>query len=84
MATRGAVYKSAGTAGQDANSRFTGDGEAKFHNNCHCTISPVFGAFEPSAHVRQWQADWQRLKDEHGAVSMLLWRQFMEGRIPTK
>lgn len=84
MATRGAVYKSAGTAGENANSRFKGDGLAKFHDNCHCTISPVFGAFEASAHVRQWQADWQRLKDEHGGVSMLLWRQFMEGRIPTK
>jgi hypothetical protein len=48
MASRGAVYKSADTAGRDANQRFTGSGRFKFHNNCHCTAVPVFGTYELS------------------------------------
>lgn len=38
------VYKTRGTAGAQANQNFTGSGEAKFHNNCHCLIVPIFDA----------------------------------------
>jgi hypothetical protein len=41
---RPGVYKSRGTAGGFANDDFTGSGIAKFHNNCHCVIEPVFSA----------------------------------------
>lgn len=41
---RPGVYKSRGTAGAIADKNFTGSGEAKFHNNCHCVIEPVFSA----------------------------------------
>jgi hypothetical protein len=48
MASRGAVYKSADTAGRDANQRFTGTGRFKFHNNCSCVAVPIFGTYELS------------------------------------
>jgi hypothetical protein len=41
---RPGVYKTRGTAGVLANENFTGSGAAKFHNNCHCVIEPVFSA----------------------------------------
>lgn len=54
MATRGAVYKDQGAAGRDANSKFVGAGNFKFHNNCHCTIQPLFGRiYEPPEHIRE-------------------------------
>ncbi|GAA2108141.1 Hint domain-containing protein [Streptomyces synnematoformans] len=34
LASRGPVYKSAGTAGRDQNARFEGDGEFKYHDHC--------------------------------------------------
>jgi hypothetical protein len=64
MASRGMVYKTAGTAGQDANERFSGDASvAKFHNDCHCAIIPVFRGqrFELSPHA----AEWDRLYREY-------------------
>lgn len=49
-AGRPGVYKTRGTAGGNADEWFTGSGAAKFHNNCHCVVEPVFSAdhqFEP-------------------------------------
>lgn len=66
MASRGMVYKSAGAAGRDANDRFSGDASvAKFHDNCHCGIIPVFRGqrFELSAHAQEWD----RLYREYAA-----------------
>lgn len=66
MASRGMVYKSAGTAGRDANDRFSGDASvAKFHDDCHCGIIPVFRGqrFELSAHAQEWD----RLYREYAA-----------------
>lgn len=55
------VYKSRGSAGASVNDKFTGDGEAKFHNNCHCVIEPVFA---PATSLPDWLADMERLYDE--------------------
>ncbi|MFF5642943.1 VG15 protein [[Kitasatospora] papulosa] len=66
MASRGMVYKSAGTAGRDANDKFSGDASvAKFHDDCHCGIIPVFRGqrFELSAHAQEWD----RLYREYAA-----------------
>lgn len=79
LASRGAVYKDEHTAGRDANESFTGSGDFKFHNNCHCVAVPVFGTYELPANARQWAADWQRLKEQHGGVSLALWRAHFEG-----
>lgn len=42
LISRGAVYKSANTAGRDANDRFIGDGMFKFHDSCGCTVLPIY------------------------------------------
>jgi hypothetical protein len=66
MASRGMVYKTAGAAGRDANELFSGDASvAKYHNDCHCAIIPVFRGqqFELSAHAREWD----RLYREYAA-----------------
>lgn len=74
LAGRGAVYKSARSAGEGND----------FHNHDKCVVVPVFGEYEPTAHARQWAADWQRLKDLNGGhLSMTEWRQFFEERLPT-
>lgn len=71
LASRGSVYKTAYDAGENH----------AFHNSCHCQVVPVFGQYEMSAQARQWSADWNRLREEHGSVSLLMWRQFHEGRV---
>lgn len=66
MASRGMVYKSEGSAGRDANDLFTGDASvAKYHDNCHCQIIPVFRGqrFELSPQA----ARWDRLYQEYAA-----------------
>lgn len=81
LASRFAVYKSEQTAGRSANEKFIGEGEFKFHNHCHCIAVPVFNVYEPTAHARQWHADWYALKKELGhAPSLNQWRQHFEGR----
>jgi hypothetical protein len=79
MAARGAVYKSEGAAGGDANARFTGEGEFKFHNNCHCIAVPVFGVYEKPADARGWNRQYHDLKRDLGrAPSLLEWRNAFE------
>lgn len=83
LAGRGAVYKSGQTAGRAANDKFVGEGEGefKYHNHCHCIAVPVFGVYEPTAHARQWHADWYTLKRALGySPSLNQWRQFHEDR----
>lgn len=58
MASRGFSYKTAESAGRDANSQFTGDvSVVKFHDNCHCAIVPVFRGqrFQLSPHAAEWE-----------------------------
>lgn len=77
LATRGAVYKSEATASFQAHRRYpNGTG-----GDCRCHAEPVFNAYEPTAQIRQWQADHARLKDEHdGHLSLIDWRRAFEGR----
>lgn len=55
------VYKSRGTAGEDGDFLFDGPGTAKFHNNCHCVVEPVFS---PAEALPDWLADMERLYDD--------------------
>lgn len=53
------VYKSRSLASGTAFIReFAGDGTAKFHNNCHCVVEPVFSPVEKLA---PWLEDMRRL-----------------------
>lgn len=51
---RGAVYKSANTAGRYANRRFKGPGEYKFHNHCGCGIEILYSEWEPTPNESLW------------------------------
>ncbi|MFF3324962.1 hypothetical protein [Streptomyces sp. NPDC002889] len=77
MASRGAVYKNAQTAGREANERFTGDASVvKFHDNCHCTIIPVFRgqAFELSPHAAEWDRLYREYAQGHSGDQLRLFR----------
>lgn len=77
MASRGAVYKNAQTAGRDADEKFSGDASVvKFHNNCHCTIVPVFRGqrFELSPHAAEWDRLYQEYAAGHPGDQLRLFR----------
>lgn len=84
LASRGAVYKDEHTAGRTANAKFVGEGEFKFHNNCHCTAVPVFGTYEKTAEARAWTRQWHDLRRDLGrSPSLLEWRRHFESRTTT-
>ena len=69
LAARGAVYRSRQTA------------EFQAHGHCRCQPVPVFGAYEPTAQVREWQALWESsTRGKSGAAARLAFRQALEGR----
>jgi hypothetical protein len=77
MATRGAVYKNAQTAGREADERFTGAASVvKFHDNCHCTIIPVFRGqrFELSEHAAEWDRLYREYAQGHSGDQLRLFR----------
>jgi len=78
MASRGAVYKNARTAGRDANDRFSGDASVvKFHDNCHCGIVPVFRGqrFELSPQAAGWDRIYREYAQGHPGDQLRLFRQ---------
>lgn len=70
LATRGAAYKTEQTA------------DFKSHDHCRCHAEPIFTAYEPSAQVRQWQADYAKAtRGVRGSNNQrIAWRQAFEGR----
>jgi hypothetical protein len=77
MASRGSVYKTAGSAGRDANDRFSGDASVvKFHDNCHCAIVPVFRGqrFELSPHAAEWDRIYREYAQDHPGDQLRLFR----------
>lgn len=77
MASRGAVYKNTQTAGREADERFAGDASVvKFHNNCHCTIIPVFRGqqFELSPHAAEWDRLYREYAQGHSGDQLRLFR----------
>ncbi|MFF8784833.1 hypothetical protein [Streptomyces sp. NPDC015125] len=77
MAARGMVFKTAESAGREANERFTGDASVvKFHNDCHCTIIPVFRGqrFELSPHAAEWDRIYREYAAGHPGDQLRLFR----------
>lgn len=77
MSSRGATYRSAGTAGREANERFEGDtGEAKFHNWCRCVVIPVYRgqSFELSPKAREWDRIYREFAQGHPGQQLRLFR----------
>lgn len=59
LAQRGAVYRSESS------------GDFLSHNNCRCFAVPVFGTWQPSAQVQEWQQLYKEsTKGVHGARKM--------------
>ncbi|MGW4223030.1 VG15 protein [Streptomyces bauhiniae] len=75
-ASRGLVYRSAGTAGQDANDRFRGDGVAKYHDGCHCMIITAFKGqrFQLSPHAAEWDRIYREYAQGHPGDQLRLFR----------
>lgn len=77
MASRGAIYKTADSAGREANELFTGDASVvKFHNDCHCAIIPVFRGqrFELSPHAAEWDRIYREYAAGHPGDQLRLFR----------
>jgi hypothetical protein len=73
LATRGAVYRSEGTA------------DFKSHDNCRCHVEPVFTAYEPPARVREAEALWvSSTRGKSGNAARIAFRQAVEGRTPAQ
>ena len=74
LATRGAVYRSESS------------GDFASHNNCRCFAVPVFGTWEPSAEVAEWQQLYKEsTRGVHGARRMRkAFRDAYEARSKTK
>lgn len=68
MASRGVVYKNERTAGRTANSRFTGEGEFKFHNDCGCSAAPAFSKDQELPELSQTAARIYRERGEGPAL----------------
>jgi len=54
---RGAIYQNEQTAGRNADARFTGSGQFKFHNNCGCSVAPMFSRDQGMPEVNQQAAE---------------------------
>ena len=55
--------------------------EFQAHDNCRCSVEPVWNAYEPSAHLRQMQKVWvDSTKGRSGADARAAFRQALEGR----
>lgn len=70
LASRGAVYQTAGTAGREANDRFAGEGLFKFHDDCGCSILPIFSrtdfmSDEASRYRAIWDATYGKTGKTH-------------------
>lgn len=76
MASRGATYHTAGTAGREANELFEGEGRAKFHNWCRCTIVPVFRGqrFQLSPHAQEWADLYTGHAQGHSGAQLQIFR----------
>lgn len=76
LLSRGAVYKSAVTAGD---SRFGGE---KYHDHCGCQAVPVFDPETPLLdRADELYADWKRITAGHsGKDAVNVWRRWWEGR----
>jgi hypothetical protein len=82
MCSRGAVYKTRGTAGADGSRRFVGEGAFKFHDGCDCGIEPVFRGqvYEPSERVQQWERLYEdSTGDVDGKEKLRAFRRAFEG-----
>ena len=84
MASRGAVYHSAETAGKERNSHFIGDGDFKWHDHCGCAAVPVWDPDDPHlVHADELYDQWVKVTAGHsGPAAVNAWRRHWENKDP--
>ena len=82
LASRGAVYRSAETAGRGKNARFDGEGLFKWHDHCGCTAVPVFHDDDPLLdRADDLYEQWLRETEGYsGKNARTAWRRYWENR----
>lgn len=82
LASRGAVYHSAATAGGRTDSRFIGEGNFKFHDHDGCVAVPVFDHDDPHLQAADDLYDqWVAVTAGHsGQDAVNVWRRHWENR----
>lgn len=88
MASRGYVFRSRASAGEGrerskrTGEQFIGDGQAKFHDHCGCTIEPSFTLnATPPGRGLEFEALWKAsTKGMSGRNTRLAFRRALEGR----
>jgi hypothetical protein len=78
MASRGATYHSAATAGKEKDSHFIGDGDFKWHNHCGCAAVPVWDLDDPVLKTADDLYDkWLQVTAGHsGQAAINAWRRY--------
>lgn len=82
MISRGYVYRTEASAGSSANDRFVGDGLYKFHDNCGCTVEPVFTRNpQPTVQMQEFERIYREsTQGLSGAKARVAFRRAIEGR----
>lgn len=82
LASRGAVYRDASTAGRGKSDAFVGEGLFKWHDHCGCNAVPVFSADDPRLRAADDLYDqWLRETQGHsGKGARDAWRRYWENR----
>jgi hypothetical protein len=82
LASRGAAYKSAETAGGRKNAEFVGGGQFKWHDHCGCTVTAVFHQDDPRLdHADDLYDQWVQATQGHsGNAAVNAWRRYWENR----
>lgn len=85
MASRGAVYRSAETAGRAKNDRFVGEGLFKWHDHCGCVATPVWDPNDRRLdRADALYEEWVRETQGHsGKDAINAWRRYWENRNQT-
>ena len=82
LASRGAAYRDASTAGRGKSDAFVGEGLFKWHDHCGCNAVPVFSADDPRLRAADDLYDqWLRETQGHsGKNAVAAWRRYWESR----
>lgn len=82
LASRGAVFRSAETAGRLKNDQFVGEGQFKFHDHCGCSAAVVWGPDDPVLdRADGLYTQWLEVTAGHsGKDAVNVWRRYWEQR----
>lgn len=82
LASRGAVYRSAETAGRLKNDRFVGDGQFKWHDHCGCSAVVVWDPRDPVLdRAEDLYTRWLEVTAGHsGKDAVNVWRRYWDQR----